>query len=175
MTEHKLPWRQFVILCTLPFSAKPFLLFCAPTTNLFAALCRFAEPIALTSVFPYLPEMIESFGVPKNEIAKWAGTASAIFSLGQCVTSIFWGRASDKYGRKNVILLGLFNTMVTSLVWGFSTSLPMALIARAIQGAGNGNVGILRTMVAELCPWKVCIALSRNTKKLHVSHARVLF
>lgn len=132
MTEHKLPWRQFVIL----------------------SLCRFAEPIALTSVFPYLPEMIESFGVPKNEIAKWAGTASAIFSLGQCVTSIFWGRASDKYGRKNVILLGLFNTMVTSLVWGFSTSLPMALIARAIQGAGNGNVGILRTMVAELCPWK---------------------
>ncbi|OMP86481.1 putative membrane protein [Diplodia seriata] len=102
--------------------------------------------------------MIESFGVPKNEIAKWAGAASAIFSLGQCLTSIFWGRASDKYGRKRVILLGLFNTMVTSLVWGFSTSLPMALTARAIQGAGNGNVGILRTMVAELCPWKVCIA-----------------
>ncbi|KAL0256530.1 hypothetical protein SLS55_008925 [Diplodia seriata] len=89
MAEHKLPWRQFVIL----------------------ALCRFAEPIALTSVFPYLPEMIESFGVPKNEIAKWAGAASAIFSLGQCLTSIFWGRASDKYGRKRVILLGLFNTM----------------------------------------------------------------
>ncbi|EKG12971.1 Major facilitator superfamily [Macrophomina phaseolina MS6] len=132
MAEHKLPWRQFVIL----------------------SLCRFAEPIALTSVFPYLPEMIESFGVPKNEIAKWAGTASAIFSLGQCLTSIFWGRASDKYGRKKVILWGLFNTMVTSLVWGFSTSLPMALVARAIQGAGNGNVGILRTMVAELCPWK---------------------
>lgn len=132
MAEHKLPWRQFVIL----------------------SLCRFAEPIALTSVFPYLPEMIESFGVPKNEIAKWAGAASAIFSLGQCLTSIFWGRASDTYGRKKVILLGLFNTMVTSLVWGFSTSLPMALVARAIQGAGNGNVGILRTMVAELCPWK---------------------
>lgn len=132
MTEHKLPWNQFVIL----------------------SLCRFAEPIALTSVFPYLPEMIESFGVPQNEIAKWAGIASAIFSLGQCVTSIFWGRASDKYGRKKVILLGLFNTMVTSLVWGFSTSLPMALVARGIQGAGNGNVGILRTMVAELCPWK---------------------
>ncbi|KAK0664800.1 putative membrane protein [Lasiodiplodia hormozganensis] len=132
MAEHKLPWRQFVIL----------------------SLCRFAEPIALTSVFPYLPEMIESFGVPKNEIAKWAGAASAIFSLGQCLTSIFWGRASDTYGRKKIILLGLFNTMVTSLVWGFSTSLPMALVARAIQGAGNGNVGILRTMVAELCPWK---------------------
>lgn len=118
-------------------------------------------------MFPYLPEMIESFGVPKNEIAKWAGAASAIFSLGQCLTSIFWGRASDTYGRKKVILLGLFNTMVTSLVWGFSTSLPMALVARAIQGAGNGNVGILRTMVAELCPWKVRTAPSRNRLLAH--------
>ncbi|KAK8240859.1 major facilitator superfamily domain-containing protein [Phyllosticta capitalensis] len=132
MTERRLPWRQFTIL----------------------SLCRFAEPIALTSVFPYIPEMIESFGVPKDEIAKWAGTASAIFSLGQCLTSVFWGRASDKYGRKLIILLGLFNTMVMSLLWGFSTSLPMAMTVRALQGAGNGNVGILRTMVAELCPWR---------------------
>ncbi|KAF2090259.1 MFS general substrate transporter [Saccharata proteae CBS 121410] len=132
MPEHKLPIQQFVIL----------------------SICRFAEPIALTSAFPYLPEMIESFGVPKNEIAKWAGAASAIFSLGQCLTSIAWGRASDRYGRKTIILLGLFNTMLMSLLWGFSTSLPMALTVRALQGAGNGNVGILRTVVAELCPWK---------------------
>ena len=30
----------------------------------------------------------------------------------------------------------------------------MALVARALSGAGNGNVGIIRTMVAELCPWR---------------------
>lgn len=119
-----------------------------------SAICRFAEPIALTSIFPYLPEMIESFDVPKNEIAKWAGITSSIFSLSQCVMGIPWGRASDVWGRKPVILIGLVNTMVTSLLWGFSTSLPMALVARALSGAGNGNVGIIRTMVAEMCPWK---------------------
>lgn len=27
--------------------------------------------VALTSVFPYLPEMIESFDVPPDEVAKW--------------------------------------------------------------------------------------------------------
>ncbi|KAG9598687.1 hypothetical protein KCV04_g19804, partial [Aureobasidium melanogenum] len=31
------------------------------------ALCRISEPIAFTSVFPYLPEMIESLGVPEAE------------------------------------------------------------------------------------------------------------
>ncbi|ORY04556.1 major facilitator superfamily domain-containing protein [Clohesyomyces aquaticus] len=132
MSQRRLPVKQLVIL----------------------SICRFAEPIALTSVFPYLPEMIESFGVPENDIARWAGVTSSVFSLSQCVTGISWGAASDHYGRKPMILIGLTNTMVTTLIWGFSTSLPMAITARALQGLGNGNVGILRTTVAEMCPWK---------------------
>jgi len=99
--------------------------------------------------------MIESFGIPENDIARWAGLTSAIFSLCQSLTGIAWGTASDRFGRKPIILIGLINTMVTMLLWGLSTSLPMAIVARALQGLGNGNVGILRTTVAELCPWKV--------------------
>ncbi|KAF2644468.1 MFS general substrate transporter [Massarina eburnea CBS 473.64] len=132
MTERRLPVKQLAIL----------------------SICRFAEPIALTSVFPYIPEMMESFGIPENDIARWAGLTSAVFSIAQAITGIPWGAASDRFGRKPVILIGLFNTMVTMLIWGFSTSLPMAITARALQGLGNGNVGILRTTVAELCPWK---------------------
>lgn len=92
--------------------------------------------------------------MPSNEIARWAGLTSAIFSICQAFTGLIWGAASDTYGRKPIILLGLFNTMWTMLLWGFSTNLPMAMAARALQGLGNGNVGILRTTVAELCPWK---------------------
>jgi MFS family permease len=98
--------------------------------------------------------MMESFGVPENDIARAAGAVSAIFSICQALTGLVWGAASDKYGRKPILLIGLFNTMWTMLLFGFSTSLPMALVARALQGLGNGNVGILRTTVAELCPWK---------------------
>jgi MFS family permease len=106
--------------------------------------------------------MIESFNVPEAEVAFWAGMTSAIYSLSQCLTAIAWGRASDRFGRKYVILTGLLNTMVTSLLWGFSTSLPMALTARALSGAGNGNVGIIRTMVAEMCPWREYVFLIFN-------------
>ncbi|KAI9647961.1 hypothetical protein NHQ30_002583 [Ciborinia camelliae] len=118
------------------------------------AICRFAEPVALTSVFPYLPEMIESFGVEKKDVAQWAGITSAVFSLSQCLTAILWGRASDTFGRKPAILMGLTCTMICSMIWGMSVSLPMAIIARALQGACNGNVGIIRTMVAEMVPQK---------------------
>ncbi|EME83672.1 uncharacterized protein MYCFIDRAFT_203702 [Pseudocercospora fijiensis CIRAD86] len=118
------------------------------------AICRFAEPIASTSLYPYLPEMVESFRIPQNEVGKWAGICAAVFSLFQALMGIPWGRFSDKYGRKPAILLGLTSTMLTSLLWGFSKSLPMAIIARALAGAGNGNVGIIRTTVAEMVPYK---------------------
>ncbi|KAL2143519.1 hypothetical protein VTI28DRAFT_10375 [Corynascus sepedonium] len=118
------------------------------------AIARFAEPLALTSVFPYLPEMIASFGVEKNEVARWAGFTGAIFSIAQSCTAVAWGRASDKFGRKPVILIGLASTMACFLLWGMSTSLPMAITIRAVMGGGNGNVGIIRTMVAEMVPEK---------------------
>ena len=98
--------------------------------------------------------MIESFGVATPDIAKWAGITSAVFSLSQCVTGIAWGRASDRFGRKPVIMMGLLCTMVSCLLFGFSQSLPWAIIARSCAGASNGNVGIIRTMVAELTPQK---------------------
>ncbi|KAI2468751.1 MFS general substrate transporter [Annulohypoxylon bovei var. microspora] len=94
--------------------------------------------------------MIASFGVEKQEVAKWAGITSSMFSLAQSVTAVFWGRASDRFGRKPTIMTSLLCTMICFLFWGVSTSLPMAITIRALMGAGNGNVGIIRTMVAEM-------------------------
>ncbi|SZF05954.1 unnamed protein product [Blumeria hordei] len=118
------------------------------------ALCRFSEPLVLTSVYPYIPEMIESFGIEKSQIAKWAGLTSAVFSLCQSMTALIWGRASDSFGRKPAIITGLISTMTCSLIWGCSTNLAMAITARGLQGAFNGNVGTIRTMVAEMVPEK---------------------
>lgn len=98
--------------------------------------------------------MIESFNVPRNEVAKWAGLLSATFSLSQCLTGIVWGRASDRFGRKPVIMLGMFCTMTASIFFGFSRNLAWAMVARSFAGMSNGNVGIIRTTVAEMVPFK---------------------
>jgi len=98
--------------------------------------------------------MIRSFGVPQNSVGKWAGICAAVFSLSQATFGVAWGRFSDTHGRKPAILLGLTATMITSLMWGFSTNLAIAITARVLAGAGNGNVGIIRTTVAEMVPFK---------------------
>ncbi|KAF5019864.1 hypothetical protein F66182_8100 [Fusarium sp. NRRL 66182] len=116
------------------------------------AVARVAEPMAYTSVFPYLPSMVSSFGVPTNKVGSWVGITSGVFSIAQSITAVAWGKASDRYGRKPTIILGLLSTMICFIIWGMSTSLPMAITIRAIQGGGNGNVGIIRTMVAEMVP-----------------------
>lgn len=103
------------------------------------AIVRIAEPLALTSVFPYLPEMIEGFGVPRDEIAKWVGLTSATFSVSQSMTAVLWGRTSDAIGRKPTLILGMICTMLCFLFWGTASSLAMAITVRAIQGCGNGN------------------------------------
>lgn len=87
--------------------------------------------------------MIESLHVPPDQVAKWAGITASMFPLAQTITAVPWGRASDKYGRKPIILLGLASTMITSVLWGFSRSLTMAITVRMLAGAGNGNVGIM--------------------------------
>ncbi|KKK15386.1 hypothetical protein P175DRAFT_0478513 [Aspergillus ochraceoroseus IBT 24754] len=117
---------------------------------LILSICRFAEPVALTSFLPYLPEMMESLGVHKSDVPKWVGITTAVSSFSQATMAVSWGTASDTYGRKPIILMGLTFTMIFSLVFGMAKSLPMLVVSRGMIGLMNGNVGIIRTMVAEM-------------------------
>lgn len=96
--------------------------------------------------------MIKSFDVPEDKIAFWVGITAASFAFSQFTSGVFWGRASDRFGRKPTILFGLLGTLVSSIFFGLSKSLPQAIVARCLSGLLNGNVGILRTLVAEIVP-----------------------
>ena len=98
--------------------------------------------------------MVEFMGVPQNEIAKWVGIISATISICQCAMAIPWGTTSDYIGRKPTILAGLTFTMIFSVLFGSSQNMATLLCSRALLGLMNGNVGIIRTMVAEMVPEK---------------------
>ncbi|KAA8906098.1 major facilitator superfamily domain-containing protein [Sphaerosporella brunnea] len=116
------------------------------------ALCRICEPISFTSIFPYIYQMIESFGIAKNqnEIGIYAGMVTSAFAIAEFSTGMLWGRISDRIGRKPVLIIGLVGTLISMLIFGFAKSLSVALIARALGGGLNGNIGVIQTTVAEL-------------------------
>jgi MFS family permease len=116
------------------------------------SLIRFLEPIAFTSLFPYVYFMIRDFHFVKDEanISKYSGYLSASFAFTQFLCCIQWGKASDKVGRKPILIVGLFGTSLCMLTFGFSTNFYMALFARSAMGALNGNIAVLRTMIGEI-------------------------
>lgn len=116
------------------------------------ALCRICEPIAFMSIFPYVYFMIQDFGVAKTEamIPVYAGMVTSAFAFAEFSSGVAWGRLSDKIGRKPVLLTGLAGTALSMLIFGFAPNLPVALLARALGGLLNGNIGVLQTTVAEM-------------------------
>ncbi|KAK9900842.1 MFS general substrate transporter [Cystobasidium minutum MCA 4210] len=70
-----------------------------------AVLCfsRIMEPMALTVIFPFVAQMLESLGVGPSKVGYKAGMIEALFALAQFCTVLQWGRLSDRIGRKPVI------------------------------------------------------------------------
>jgi len=85
-----------------------------------------------------------------NEIGIYAGMVTSTFALAEFSTGMMWGRISDRIGRKPVLLIGLAGTLISMLIFGFAKSFTVALIARALGGGLNGNIGVIQTTVAEL-------------------------
>ena len=104
------------------------------------------------SIFPYAYRMIETFNITKDttQISIYAGMLITSFAFAEFSTGMIWGRISDRLGRKPVLILGLIGTALSMVSFGFARSLPAAIIARALGGLLNGNVGVLQTTVAEL-------------------------
>lgn len=104
------------------------------------------------SIFPYIYYMIQDFAITDNEkqIAMYAGMVTSAFAFAEFSAGVPWGKVSDRIGRKPVLLTGLAGTALSMLIFGFAPNLPVALLARALGGLLNGNIGVLQTTVAEM-------------------------
>ena len=94
--------------------------------------------------------MVKDLGVPKEDASFYSGLLVSAYAVAEAITALGWGAVSDVYGRKPVALIGLAGVALSSLLFGVAQSYWVALLARLIGGALNGNVAIMQTMVAEV-------------------------
>jgi len=123
-----------------------------PVVQLFLlAIVRLAEPIALTSIFPYAWALIKRFKIGSEDDASfYAGLLISSFSLAEALMGMYWGSLSDRIGRKPVLLVGCIGTMFSMIMVGVAPNIWVALLGRAIGGLLNGNIAVIQTMVGEL-------------------------
>ncbi|KAI8364770.1 major facilitator superfamily domain-containing protein [Radiomyces spectabilis] len=135
---------------SIPHSSKPTPL---PKLQMFV-ICTllFSEPLTSTVLFPFIYFMLKDFHLSddEKEIGAYAGWITSIFFVAQFCTAIGWGKISDRYGRRPVLLIGLIGNSVSSCLFGVSKSLWWAVCTRAFCGIVNGNNGVARSMVSEI-------------------------
>ncbi|MDD1610555.1 MAG: MFS transporter [Methylococcaceae bacterium] len=77
------------------------------------------------------------------------GLAMSIYGLPQVLLQIPFGLLSDRFGRKKLILIGLFLFFIGSVIAAFSTTIYGVLVGRAFQGAGAVSA-VVMALVADL-------------------------
>ena len=93
-----------------------------------ATMVMYAE----TMLIPAIPDLIREFNVSYST-SSWILTA---YLVPGAVMMPIAGKLSDIYGKKNVLLTIMAIYAVGITIAGFSTSIYMLFIARAIQGIG---------------------------------------
>eukprot|EP01104_Vermistella_antarctica_P017183 TRINITY_DN6048_c0_g1_i1.p1 TRINITY_DN6048_c0_g1~~TRINITY_DN6048_c0_g1_i1.p1 ORF type:complete len:632 (+),score=102.18 TRINITY_DN6048_c0_g1_i1:238-2133(+) len=110
------------------------------------------DGISTYILFPFVAYMIVDFGLVDDvrESGYYAGFLVSAFAGAQFCSSFFWGRLSDKKGRRPVILGGMTGTVIAMFVFGMSQNIWMAIASRSIHGLLNGNVGVIKTYLGEI-------------------------
>lgn len=94
------------------------------------AATAFLYLLGLGVLFPVLPYFGRELGLSEFEVGLLAGS----YALASVVTAPFWGRFSDRYGRRPALLLGLVGFSLAFGLFGLGTSFWQLLGARLLGG-----------------------------------------
>ncbi|KAG7089939.1 hypothetical protein E1B28_011568 [Marasmius oreades] len=114
---------------------------------------QLAEPLTSQVIYPFTPQLIRDIGITHGDETKvgyYVGLLQSLFFLTQALTVLHWARISDRIGRKPVILTGLFGLSMSMFCFGLSKTFWGLVMSRSLNGALNGNIGVIKSIMAEM-------------------------
>lgn len=97
-------------------------------------------------VIPILPFYAEAYGASATVL----GLLLTSYALMQFVFSPVWGRVSDKWGRKKVLLFTMAGSAVGLFILGMAHSLLFLFIGRIVSGIFGANISIATAYVTDV-------------------------
>lgn len=104
------------------------------------------DMLGYVMVMPLLPFYAQSFGA--NEIT--IGVITALNAITSLVTGPIWGRLSDKYGRKPILIISQAGTLVSFGVLALSNSTTLLMASRILDGIFGGQIPVINAAIADV-------------------------
>ena len=108
----------------------------------------FVDLVGFAIVLPLLPSYGSRYGGSDFAI----GVLVASYSLVQLLVAPWWGRMSDRIGRRPVILIGLIGSAFSYLLFAWADTFMVLLASRVIAGATGATVNVAQASLADGTP-----------------------
>jgi MFS family permease len=108
-------------------------------------ITNFVDMVGVLMIIPLMPFYAREMGGGALVVVILMGA----FTAAQLLSAPFWGRFSDRYGRRPALLVGLTASCIAYVVFAFAGSIWLLLLSRIVQGAGGGTVGVIQAYVAD--------------------------
>jgi len=109
-------------------------------------LTVFIDLLGFGIVLPLLPRYADAFQASGGQI----GLLFAAFSGMQFLFAPLWGRLSDRFGRRPLILLGLCGSAGSYLLFAFARSYMILLLSRVLAGVFAATIGTAQAYIADV-------------------------
>ncbi len=105
----------------------------------------FVDMLGMLMLVPLLPFYAENLGANGTIV----GLLIASFPIAQLLSAPYWGRFSDRFGRRPALMVSLLASAIAFVVFAYADSLWLLFLSRIVQGAGGGTVGVIQAYVAD--------------------------
>lgn len=122
--------------------------------NLFVcSLGSFTTIVAMTLLLPFLPLYVADLGArTPAEVAWWSGIAYGATFFTAALTAPLWGRLSDRYGRKLMLIRASLGMAVAMSLIGMAQSVWQLVALRLLAGLLGGYASGSTVLVAAQTP-----------------------
>ncbi|HEY1054033.1 MAG TPA: MFS transporter [Emticicia sp.] len=104
--------------------------------------------IGLSIVLPLLPFLVGKY-LPSEQVVVGMSALMSVFAACTFFAAPVFGALSDKYGRKNILLISLLGSVIGYILFGLGGSLYILFLGRIIDGLTAGNISILFAYISD--------------------------
>jgi DHA1 family tetracycline resistance protein-like MFS transporter len=97
-------------------------------------------------IIPILPILSRDFGATATQ----TGALLAIYSVMQFLFSTFWGKLSDRYGRRPILLFCLLGEASSFIIFAYSRSIEGLFLARMLAGFFSASISTASAYIADV-------------------------